>query len=130
MRKLQISVLTLLLSMGCAKAPASLSPQGAAVFKANEAVVALGTLQHAAIELNALKTCDVQKVCTPVLSDANTRVVVDSVEAALKTIRAVPDGWKATAGTALQQIQLKLDQSGRLKISAYVTAARTVLDAL
>lgn len=130
--RLKVSIVVLLLAVGCAKAPPTLSPAGTQIWQANEAVVALGTLQHVAIELNALKVCAAPPAttCSPVLSDANTRTVVDTVTAALLTIKQVPTGWKATATAALTQIEQRLDALGKAKVAAYVGAARTVVNSL
>lgn len=122
-------VLALVLS-GCAKnAPPTLTPAGIRIWQANEAVVAIGVLQDVAIRLNAIEVCE-PAPCRPLLSDANTRTVVDAVTVALTTIRAVPSGWKATTAAALEQIESKLDDLGKPKLRAYLTAARAVLNAL
>lgn len=56
--KVLIVALTLTIA-GCAsKAPPSLSPEGAVIWAANEAVVAINVLQHAAIELNRIQICE------------------------------------------------------------------------
>lgn len=120
--------------MACASnAPPSLTPAGVRIWQANEAVVALGTLQHVAIQLNGVQRCEAppnDAVCAPVLSTQNTGVVVDAVTAALTTVRQVPSGWKPTALAALTQIEARLDAAGKTKLSAYVVAARTVIEAL
>ena len=113
----------------CAKPPASLSPAGAKVYQANQAVVAIGTLQHAAIELNKIQNCQPMP-CQPFLSDKNTGVVVDNVATALMTIRAVPAGWKATAQAALTEIAARLDGDGKTQLASYLNAASTVIATL
>lgn len=123
---------------GCARhAPASLSPNGIRTWQANEVAVALGTVSHTAIELNKVQVCDPVTVgggepsnCHALLSDSNTRVVLDAVEDGLKTIKAVPDGWKATGLAALTRISARLDLAGRDKLNAYLTAAKAIIDAL
>lgn len=112
--------LVLALSIGCTHAPPSLSPAGARVYQANEVVVAIGTLQHAAIELNKTQVCPTPATCHPLLLDANTKVVVDASTAALTTIKATPDGWKAAASALLTQITTRLDAAGKTQLSAYV----------
>lgn len=133
MRIISLGVLLLCLS-GCAgNAPPSLTPAGVRIWQANEAVVAIGSVQHVAIALNGVQRCEAppnDSVCAPVLSDANTRVVVNTVTAALKTIEAVPSGWKATATEALTQIGARLDAAGQSRLSAYLAAARAALAAL
>lgn len=129
MKQLFSPMLLVLALSGCATVPSSLSPAGAIVFKANEGVVAIGTVQHAALALNAVVDCGgtvVISPCQKALSDANTRVVVDASTAALTTIKAVPEGWKATALTAAHTIEQKLDQAGKAELSAYLKALETI----
>lgn len=112
-------------TLACAPVPSSLSPQGAAVYKANEVVVALGTLQHVAIELN--KTCQTPTPpCQPILPEADTRIVVDAVTDALTTLKAGPDNWKAMASAALTRIDTRLDAAGKGRLSAYIQAVKTI----
>ena len=66
--------LTLALSLGCTHAPPSLSPAGARLYQANEVVVAIGTLQHAAIELNKVQVCPTPATCHPLLIDAHLHI--------------------------------------------------------
>ena len=101
-----------LLFVGCARnAPSSLSPAGVRLYQANEVAVGLGTLQHAAIELNKVQRCD-PAPCQPLLSDQNTRIVIEAVTDGLTTLRAVPDGWKATGLAVTQRIEGRLDAAG------------------
>ncbi len=79
-------------------------------------------------------TVAVQKAFAAMLGDSHeadaqdiTRVVVDAVHDALVTIKAAPDGWKAALATALERIHGRLDRAGLAELSAYVTAARTIL---
>lgn len=121
----------LMLTVSCAAhAPATLSPAGVANWQANEAVVAIGTLQRAAIALNAVQKCEASGPCAPLLSDQNTRHVVDAVEVALKTIERVPDGWKAAANAAIDAINATLDAAGQGKLRGYLEAARQILNAI
>lgn len=130
-----------LTAASCAHTPPNLTPTGAATFRANEAVVALGTVQHAAIELNKIQVCqqNAQPVvppltspapCHPFLSDANTGVVVDNATTAFNAVKAIPDGWKAAITQALSTISERLDADGRASLGAYLTAASTILNSL
>jgi hypothetical protein len=120
----------LALTVACAsKAPPSLSPADTRMWQANEAGVALGTIQRAAIDLNRIEACE-PAPCRKLLSDTNTRAVIDVVVPALQTIRAVPDGWLATANAAVDQVTLRLDAAGKTKLRAYVEAARIILNQL
>lgn len=118
-----VFVLALTIS-ACASAPPNLTPAAQRAYYANEVVVAIGTLQHAAIELNKVQ------VGTPphaLLSDADTRVVVEAVTDALTAIRAVPDGWKATASVTLDRIQQRLSVDARSHLAPYLAAVRAFL---
>jgi hypothetical protein len=121
-------IAVLLLASSCGKAPVTLSPAGIQDYRANQAVIAVGTLQRTAIALNAVQVCE--PACRPLLSDQNTRTVIDAVEVSLKTIQAVPSGWRVAADTALSEISGKLDARGLATLQPYVTAARTVLASL
>ena len=135
-----LCVLSVMLSLGgalqsCAKAPAnlpSLPPEAQVAYKANEAIVAIGTVQHVAIELNKILICDSAPAatCHPVLSDKNTGSVIDAVRKALLTIQQAPNGWKATVSVALDQIDAALDEAGKSKLKAYTAAARITVGAL
>lgn len=117
----------LALASACAKQPPNLPAADVLIWQANEVVVALGTAQHAAISLNAVQVCPTPTTCHPLLSTRNTGIVVDAVTDALQTIRAVPNGWLATANAALKQIADRLDPEGRSKLSAYMAAVRAVI---
>lgn len=124
-------IAVLLIVPGCAaKAPPSLSPAGVRVWQANEAVIAIGSVQRVAIQLNAVQRCSESNVCEPVLSDRNTRIVVDSVTAGLTAIRNVPEGWRSTGIGSLDVIAMQLDANGQAKLAAYLQAARAALIAL
>lgn len=122
-------LVALVVCVGCAKAPPNLSPVGQRTYQANQAVVALGTVQHAAIELNKIQVCT-PAPCHPLLSDKNTALVVDNMTTAFNGIRGVPSGWKATALTALQSVQMRLDAEGKSSIAAYLDMAITLVSSL
>ena len=130
MHRLLVFVALLSLAACPSQAPASLSPKGVRVWQANEVAVGLGTLQHAAIELNKLERCIDPAPCAPLLSTENTRVVVEAVTDGLLTLRAIPDGWLATGISVLTRIEARLDAAGQDKLSMYLTAARAVLSGL
>ena len=87
-----VLALALSLQLGCAKQPANLPPDSAAIWRANEVVIAIGELQSVAIKLNGVQVCD-PAPCHPLLSTRNTGIVVDAAADALLTIDAVPQGW-------------------------------------
>lgn len=127
-----ILVIAVILLSTCAKAPSTLSPVGQRTYQANQAVVAIGTLQHAAIELNKVQVCvpPPDGKCHPLLSDNDTGIVVDAVANALTVVKQVPDGWKPTFTQALATISQRLSQAGKPQLAAYITAVNTVLNSL
>ena len=121
-----------LLFVGCAKnAPPTLSPNSIIIWQSNEVAVSLGSLQSVAIGLNRVQQCaGTPTVCHPLLSDDNTRVVVDAVTDGLTSLRAVPEGWKATGLAVVDRITLRLDDAGQSKLSAYLATAAAILNQL
>jgi len=129
MKKMLIVLFALVVTACASNAPPSLTPAGVKIWQANEAVIALGTMQRAAIGLNDIEVCQPEP-CRPLLSDANTRKVIDGVEVGVKTITAVPSGWQIAASTALKEVSDNLDAAGKVKFGPYIEAARTILAAL
>ena len=112
---------------GCRKFPANTDPKIVALYNANEAVVALGSLSHAAIELNKQQICDTPTVnCRPILSRANTDVVTDVVFDALKVMGPTPTQWQGVVKNALNTIQARLDAAGKTRLSAYIQMVQLV----
>jgi hypothetical protein len=126
MRFLSSMLLAFSLSCSSNPVPASLSGPGVVAYRANQVGVSLGTVQHAAIELNKIQQCT-PAPCHPLLSDANTKVVIDAVTDAVTTLKATPDGWQSTANTALTRIETRLDADGKQQIAAYLETVRTVM---
>lgn len=115
-------VLVLLLaagSWGCAKAPPSLSPPGVAAFNALRVVRALDVVRDTAI--------DAEAQVPPLISTADTRTVIDFHEAALKTIAAVPSGWKATVLAGLDQLKTDIVPAAWARIQIYVNLLKAVI---
>jgi len=130
MKRIALVVALLFVLPSCAsKAPASLTPAGVIVWQANEVTVGLGTLQHVAIGLNEVQMCE-PLPCHPLLSTNNTGIVVDAVTDGLTALKKVPEGWRATGLEAIQRIEARLDAAGKTKLSAYLAAARTVVENL
>ena len=119
--------LVALLIVSCAKTPPSLSPTGARYFQADRGVVAIGNIQHVALELNRMQVCS-PAPCHPLLTDANTRIVVDASTDALVTIKAAPQGWKTALAVALDRIKTRLDVAGNTELAAYLNAARLIME--
>jgi hypothetical protein len=117
-----------LVASGCAvKQP--LPVGGDVIVKAKQAAIAIGTLQHSAIELNKIQKCDdaTPPTCAPLLSDHNTGIVVDISTDVLKTMRRIPAGWRATADQGILQVEGRLDAAGKGQFNVYLEAARLVL---
>lgn len=131
-RTIGLVVALTLITASCAKAPSSLTPVGVKYYQANRGVVAAGTLQHVAIELNKVQVCPTPPAttpaCHPLLSEANTRIVGDATSSAITVMRQAPDGWKPTLDAALTQISSKLDAAGKQELAAYLDAARAIVN--
>ena len=117
------------LMAGCVKPSPNLSPAGQRLHQATEIVVAINAFQKASIELNAIQVCE-PLPCRPLLSDRNTGIVVDAVADALTTIRAVPDGWRATTIALLDRVTMRLDAAGQERLVRYLELVRAVLGAV
>jgi hypothetical protein len=118
-----------LIGVGCASAPPAFTPEGQIVWKAREAQSSLGVIQSTAIALNKVQVCD-PAPCHPLLSDDNTRIVIVAVRDGVKTLQAVPAGWKTTALAVVDQIDARLDQFGKEKLKTWTAAARVVITGL
>lgn len=131
MRSLYALVLIVASLSGCAKVvPPTLDPAADVAWRANEAVVALGQIQHVAIELNAAQVCPTPTTCRPALADAQTRIIVTAITTALPAIAASPSGWRSVAIQAVTGIRARLDAAGRMKLQPYLTAALAALQSL
>jgi hypothetical protein len=113
------AMLTAIALFGCAKAPPTLSPAGAAAFQATRVVKALDVLRDFAIEAEAQNP--------KVLSTANTRKVVTFHESAVKTIGAVPGGWKPTVTAGLDQLQHDVSAADWQRVVPYVNLIKALI---
>ena len=118
--------------------PVSLTGQGRMLWYANEVVVGLNTVQHTAIELNKIPICEaatstdvtapaVVQTCHPLLSDDNTRAVLEVMTDARAVLRKTPDGWASIATAALDRVQVRLDNAGQVKLLPYLQAVRFLI---
>ena len=120
-----------LVAPACAsRAPATLDPQSVRVWQAAKAVAALGTVQHAAIELNAIERCDESGACSPLFSDRDTAMVISIVAPTVTAIGQAPNGWFSVADVALVEIADRLDEGGQRELAIYLQTARAVLAAI
>jgi hypothetical protein len=104
---------------GCAKAPPTLSPAGAADFHKTQVVDQLNILRDTVIRANALPN--------PLISTDDTRVVVKAHRSILVTIQASQAGWQTAVGTALDELGHNLKPQGAAFIAPYVALAKTLL---
>jgi hypothetical protein len=106
---------------GCANAPPNLTPEATAAFHATRVVKALDLVRDFAVDGEAQ---------TPkVLSTAHARIVVDFHEAAVRTIHAVPTGWKPTVTAALDELRGKLGAEYP-QLEPYVNLVKTLIASL
>lgn len=128
-RRLDSIILIALLFAGCAKAPPSLTPVSLKVWQANEVVNVIGAVEQAAIAFNGQTVCsaDPVPVCSPMLSEQATRIVVSACVFAIRTIQAYPDGWYATGLSAVTQIESNLGAAGQTRMLPYLATVRIVL---
>lgn len=113
------AMLTAVALFGCSHAPPSLSPAGAAAFQATRVVKALDVLRDFAIDAEAQNP--------KLLSTANTRLVVTFHESALKTIAAVPGGWRPTVTAGLAQLQHDLPAAEWARVAPYVNLVKALI---
>lgn len=120
-----VLAVTLVLSAACAgKAGYSTDPHILNLQRADEAVVAVGTFQHAVIELNKVQTG------TPphaLVSDADTRIVVDAATDALTTLKQTPNGWRPTVATVVDRVENRLNADAKQKVSLYLNVLKAFL---
>lgn len=106
-------------STGCAKAPPTLSPAGAAAFNALRVGHALDLVRDTAN--------DAAHQTPPLLTRASLLKVVAWHESAVKTIVAVPGGWKPTVLAGLDQLKADLSPDEWQRLALYVSLAKTVI---
>jgi hypothetical protein len=106
--------------VSCAKAQPTLSPAGEAAFKATQVVKALDVLRDVAISAETQ---------TPkLISTADTRKVINFHESAVKTISAVPDGWRNIVAVGLAQLQHDLPQPTWTRIQPYAALVTALIE--
>jgi hypothetical protein len=100
----------------------ALSPAGETAYQARRVVQALDVLRDAATDAEAQ---------TPkLISTANTRKIVDFHESAVKTIGAVPGGWRPTVSAGLTQLQADLPPADWSRIAPYVTLVKALIEGI
>jgi hypothetical protein len=104
------------------RAPATLSPAAQTAWYGTRVIQALDVLRDTAIAAQAQTP--------PLLSDAATRVIVETHRSLLETIHHLPSGWQATVGTALTDVEGQLAPDDRAIVQPYVDLTRTLLKAV
>lgn len=122
-----ILILAFSVAIGCAKVPPNLDPAAVPIWKANEVLVALGTLQHASIELNKQQVCPTASTCRPLLSTPNKNIVVDAVVDTLKVMGpTAPVAWQGAVKRTLDVIESRLDAAGKTTLLPYIQAIKVI----
>ncbi len=107
-------------STSCATAPPpALSPAGVSAFNALRVGHALDLIRDTAV--------DASKQSPPLISHADLLKIVNWHEAAVKTIVAVPGGWKPTVLAGLDQLQSDIPAAEWQKIALYAALLKTVI---
>lgn len=121
MKRLSLLLLIGLLSLptACAKAPPTLSPAGVSAFNALRVGHALDLIRDTAN--------DAAHQSPPLVSRASLLKIVDWHEAAVKTIVAVPGGWKPTVLASLDALKAAIPDAEWQKIALYVSLLKTVI---
>ena len=120
MRTLSLLLLCLCLVLpSCAKAPATLGPQGISDFNTIQIGHDLDLIRDVAQEAS--------RTTPPVLShDVAVKVTIWH-KAAVQTLATRSTGWKATIQTGLDQLMTTLTQKDKDLLAPYVLLVKTVL---
>jgi hypothetical protein len=102
------------------QSPPTLSPAGTAAFQATRVVKALDILRDFAIDAEAQDP--------KLISTDNTLKVVNFHEAAIKTIGAVPGGWKATVQAGLDQLKDDVLPAEWQRLLPYVALIKSLIE--
>lgn len=126
MKQLIVSLVLILGLVGCASNPTpapsptrDLSASGMAAYNAAKVVQALDLIRDIAI--------DAEKQTPKVISTDATRKVVLYHQSALKTINAVPGGWKPVVMTGLTELEGQLAAGDKEKLAPYISLLKSLL---
>ncbi len=98
----------------------NLTPPGLAALHASEVVKVLDVIRDTAVDAEAAK----------LMPTATAKVVVTWHKAALDTIKATPNGWKATVLAGLDALEKGLSTSEAKILSPYIAAAQMTIKAV
>lgn len=114
-----LSMLALFSSLGCAKAPPTLSPEAQQAFYKTRVIKALDLARDFAIDGEAT---------TPqVLSTETTRKIVLWHQASLKVIQASDAGWAAAITQSLTELRNGLADAEKQKFGPYLALIQVTL---
>jgi len=88
-----------------------------AALKVKEVVIAIGTIQHAAIEFNK----------QGVINNEATEYTIDYIKSALNVIKTTPNGWRLTVVKILDELEGKLNANAKDKLSPYIDIAKILI---
>jgi len=118
-----IFITTLVMSFGIAacssNVPPNLSPQAKIAYVNTQVIKSLDLLRDITISAN--------EQTPPLVSTEDTRKVVLYHQSAIKTIMAMPAGWKTTVTTGLDETIKNLSENTQKLLSPYIALAKTIL---
>ena len=104
---------------GCKHSPPNLNPQARVAWYGIQTIHNLDRIRDIAIDAN--------RQSPPLISERDTRKIVDWHTSAVKTIQASPGGWRATVEVGLNELVRDLPPDVRALISPYVQFAIGVM---
>jgi len=117
-----LAILMVVQLIACAKAPPNLSPAGVTAFNQTRVVKGLDLLRDTAVSANAQ--------LPPLVTTDTTRKIVQYHQAALLTIQASADGWKAAVAAGLDGATASLSSVEQQTLAPYIALVKTILQAV
>lgn len=127
-----LAIIAILAVAACqSTAPAGLSPAAATAFTQTRVIQALDLVRDAAIAANEQPAggCVPAEnvVCSPLLSTATTRRVVQFHRSAIVLVHDAPAGWRASLLTSLDGVLAALPPAEREYLAPYAALVRSIL---
>jgi len=113
-------VLMLALTVGCAKAPPTLTPEATRAFYGTQVIHDLDRLREVAVAAHA--------TTPPLVSAEDTLEIVKWHESAIVTVHAGAAGWKAAVATGLDQALGRISAAARQLVAPYVAIVKALLE--
>lgn len=114
-----VLILAALVVCGCRHAPPGSSPRAHAAFQGTQVIKTLDLLRDYATDANAQ--------VPPLISTVTTRKIVIYHRSAITTIHDIPNGWKPTVLTGLDEVQKNLPPDDASKVAPYVALIKAVI---